>query len=589
MQRIEAQMEAITIENRNLLAFAEASVTMVNNLVRSAPVAVLAADMRSEVEASVAQTTEGSAYERVRTVLDDPALLKSPSNTLPRTQKWLRSLVWNATDEKNQRLACNSIDPVKKVHAAMALAKRDKSIRHICDVLTRMRNINATPPRVIAETFRNALTCLPHRAWQAGSGRYQVMSRNWQEGIVNQMKKQGGYSAKPSYPVSRDYSLEAADNFEISRKTEFPRYVELKDGTVEKRDYEFLHTVTSVIAPVDARITDGIKPELHDKYPFQSKADLRNALLTPRERKNFITECWKLALVVTLDGAQPGSLMHRPDADFEIPREQVPLRHPPIIMYCGTQSREDARRIIKHARENSNATVKIIAGDQQTFNRINREKMSNPSDNQDIVPWIGEWHARMHNIDAVFRMGWPTISAFAVCMGWKNIQKVMIMKHSAARETALFICLGACLKWLSTIFPAEEMAKPEKLVDWCKLNVPVWDFVGMCIYLILPIWRQKFATRCNDSKTLNTMWQYSLLMMGGTVDPGKDRDSPGKTQYQATAPQVLKILWDSEPNIKAILDVMRTHAARPHGKPCASRAWDMVEEHVCSPPHTVAY
>ena len=44
---------------------------------------------------------------------------------------------------------------------------------------TRMRNPNATPPRVIAETFRNALTCLPHRAWQAGSGRYQVMSRNW--------------------------------------------------------------------------------------------------------------------------------------------------------------------------------------------------------------------------------------------------------------------------------------------------------------------------------------------------------------------------------------------------------------------------
>ena len=42
-----------------------------------------------------------------------------------------------------------------------------------------MRNPNATPPRVIAETFRNALTCLPHRAWQAGSGRYQVMSRNW--------------------------------------------------------------------------------------------------------------------------------------------------------------------------------------------------------------------------------------------------------------------------------------------------------------------------------------------------------------------------------------------------------------------------
>ncbi len=80
-------------------------------------------------------------------------------------------------------------------------------------------------------------------------------------------------------------------------------------------------------------------------------------------------------------------------------------------------------------------------------------------------------------------------------------------------------------------------------------------------------------------------------MMGGTVDPSKHRDSPGKTQYQATAPQVLKILWDSESNIKAILDVMhmRTHAARPHGKPCASRAWDMVEEHVCSPPHTVAY
>ena len=279
---------------------------------------------------------------------------------------------------------------------------------------------------------------------------------------------------KPTYPVSRHYSLEAADNFEISRKTEFPRYVELKDGTVEKRDYEFLHTVTSVIAPVDARITDGIKPELHDKYPFQSKADLRNALLTPRERKNFITECWKLALVVTLDGAQPGSLMHRPDADFEIPREPVPLRHPPIIMYCGTQSREDARRIIKHARENSNAIVKIIdvTNKRSIESIVKTEKMSNPSDNQDIVPWIGEWHARMHNIDAVFRMGWPTISAFAVCMGWENIQKVMIMKHSAARETALFICLGACLKWLSTIFTAEENSRfPDESAAWSQIKI----------------------------------------------------------------------------------------------------------------------
>ena len=87
------------------------------------------------------------------------------------------------------------------------------------------------------------------------------------------------------------------------------------------------------------------------------------------------------------------------------------------------------------------------------------------------------------------------------------------------------------------------------------MDLPELDFVGMCIYLILPIWRHKFAT-LNDSETLNTMWQYSLLMMGGTVDPGKDRDSPGKTQYQATSPQVLKILWDSESNIKAILDVM---------------------------------
>ena len=110
------------------------------------------------------------------------------------TYELLRSLVWNETDDRNQRLAKNATDPVKKVHAARALTKRDESIGHICDSFTRMRNPNATPPRVIAETFRNALTCLPHRAWQAGNARFQVLSRNWHHMIVNEIKKQGGYA-----------------------------------------------------------------------------------------------------------------------------------------------------------------------------------------------------------------------------------------------------------------------------------------------------------------------------------------------------------------------------------------------------------
>ena len=134
MQRSEAQMEAITRENRNLHAFADATVRVVDKLPRSAPVVVLAADMRSEVEARVAQTKEGSAYERVRAVLDNPSLLKPLSNTLPgTTYELLRSLVWNGTDDRNQRLAKNATDPVKTVHAARALTKRDKSIGHICD------------------------------------------------------------------------------------------------------------------------------------------------------------------------------------------------------------------------------------------------------------------------------------------------------------------------------------------------------------------------------------------------------------------------------------------------------------------------
>ena len=81
MQRSEAQMEAITRENRNLHAFAYATVRVVDKLPRSAPVVVLAADMRSEVEARVAQTKEGSAYERVRAVLDNPSLLKPLQHT----------------------------------------------------------------------------------------------------------------------------------------------------------------------------------------------------------------------------------------------------------------------------------------------------------------------------------------------------------------------------------------------------------------------------------------------------------------------------------------------------------------------------
>ena len=82
------------------------------------------------------------------------------------------------------------------------------------------------------------------------------------------------------------------------------------------------------------------------------------------------------------------------------------------------------------------------------------------------------------------------------------------------------------------------------------------------------MWAGKTATQCSDSELMDFVWKYSLLLYADT----------NKNQYKKGVLQVALVLFDSEPNVKAIMDYYRTYTES--GKPCTGAAYDYLNEQV---------
>ena len=187
----------------------------------------------------------------------------------------------------------------------------------------------------------------------------------------------------------------------------------------------------------------------------------------------------------------------------------------------------------------------------QTFQRNWWFLFKWPDKHKFVVPFAGEFHCRFHIQDAddimnKMHLYFPIFMHFGIkSLGGCKI----LMKMQARRETWTLLILSSVLAYLSQIYTPDELSDIPTLLRKVSKNLPVYHLVGWAYYHGGFIWGCKKAVRVGDSEFLDFMWHYSLLMYGVT----------NKNQYKKGCLQVMKVLHDSEANVRMILDDFRTY------------------------------
>ena len=130
------------------------------------------------------------------------------------------------------------------------------------------------------------------------------------------------------------------------------------------------------------------------------------------------------------------------------------------------------------------------------------------------------------------------------------------------------IFLSGTLAWLRGIFTDGELEDMPTLLKKGKANKPVSNMMGWAYYHACFVWGDKKAVRVGDHKRLDFMWKYSLMMYART----------NKNTYKKGCLQNLKILLDSEPNVRRVCEKYRTYSE--YGRPCSGGEVDMLKERV---------
>jgi len=210
----------------------------------------------------------------------------------------------------------------------------------------------------------------------------------------------------------------------------------------------------------------------------------------------------------------------------------------------------------------------------QTFRNAWWLKLKFPETYLQVVPKAGDFHGHAHLMDGVVQI--PSnfghiIEPCLLRMGVVGFTKKMDMKQTSTRYRWLMIILAAGLQWLRKTFTEEELKQPHEILNLCKHNLAVYNFVGCMYYFLVPVWLYKKSMQVHDVEALNFMWRFSLRVYGNT----------NKTNYKSGCVQNTKVLYDSEPNARAIMNEHRTYTET--GKPCTGAAIDYMNEQVRQP------
>ena len=297
---------------------------------------------------------------------------------------------------------------------------------------------------------------------------------------------------------------------------------------------------------------------------------------------------WKLAIafVRTKDSQLLQSIPEQFDLQRE--RERTVHWHLPVQLDRGTTSYVDTKGSLDHARDKVGAERIVAIGDMQKFYRDwwylvlydDADEEREPGTGHALTCCFpGEFHARYHTHDADDILNktflyYPIFVHFDV----KSLAKEkMKMKDQRRREVWGLVILSGAITYFLEIFSPEELADIQKRLKEVKANLPVSHLLGWAYYHGNHNWACRFAVRTSDVQYLDWMWKYGLLMYAPT----------GKTQYKKGCLMAQKVLHDSEPNVRAILDEYRTY--RESSRPNIAEELDMMEEKVPLNLHTACF
>ena len=527
--------------------------------------------LRTDLESLVVAWSAGKPVDRILEVLDNPYKslyevngesvlsddLMSISNTVKR---W----VTNSWDTRTANPKFKGRTETQKQSS-----KEVRAIQIISNVsqLARMRNQSCTPPLEIMKTIRLFYHGVSQRLLNTEVACRNILSHEWVEAAMDNVLLLN-YEAPMEFDVSPDIEIFVKDNLEWWWNIKWQRTA--ADGTKVMSD--LIHTVTGERVPVPRWL---LKEPIANmaNWPFMRTYNLQQIVLSRQEMDTTLTQKWEEARIKSIGDNM--SYLRRPPADedkkifFGPKGKRTPHFAVPIQMYVGTSSTADCQKIVDHVLSLSKCRKQIIVGDYQTFKNLYWIKLRDPVANNDWVPFAGEWHQMAHMMDAIVIKHWRHIyEPIAHYLNIKGLQLKLIMKETMIRYRWTMVIANAGLIWLRTIFTEEEISDPMALMKACEKNTPVWNFLTFIFYFVNSVWACKTATQCSDSELMDWVWKYSLLLYGDT----------NKTQYKKYVLELGLLVFDAEPNVKAVMDNYRTYTES--GKPCTGAAYDYMVEKV---------
>ena len=162
------------------------------------------------------------------------------------------------------------------------------------------------------------------------------------------------------------------------------------------------------------------------------------------------------------------------------------------------------------------ASVVLVAGDQQSYNRMVWKKKHEPRANNWYVPLPGEFHMVAHVLMAIHILWYQQLSSWAVSeLGWSNTikDKWDSVEEWHHYDRFYMILIAALVDYIAArtgtaapLVPRYLLTNPAVLLEKVAGNASASMIVRFLFEYGLPYLALRNAVRTNNSKTLDLMW-----------------------------------------------------------------------------------
>ena len=308
------------------------------------------------------------------------------------------------------------------------------------------------------------------------------------------------------------------------------------------------------------------------RWPYLDKYDFKDVVADDDKIHGWLGKDWQVLLHMCSQDDTLGIFKRFPaEADLLEDRKRTVYWELPIMLDVGTTSYADTVKRNLHMNEHIDTQYHVYVGDMQTFFRDWYYHSEKPNHFPDNCTASGELHGRFHVQHGDIRTNriFIYIPIF-MHFGVKGLTGDKLnMKMYSTLERWTFLIIAGSLEWLRRVYTEEELFDIRKILRSTKKNLAVVNHIGWIYYYGTFIYGNKKAVRVNDHERLNFMWEYSLMIYAKT----------NKYIYKKGVLLMMKVLKDSEPNVKRILQQWRTYSE--HGRPCSGGEIDALRERVC--------